>query len=109
MSPAWPAWFCNGGSDLGNQISPKVVIGAIIGVVAIVAAIFFMVGRGGGPGALEGQKPPGMPSDVSSEWQKRMGGANATGPGAGAPGPGGAPMMTGPGMTGPGAGIPEGK
>jgi len=72
---------------LKNEISPKMVVGAIVGVLVVVGAIFFFVARsGGGAGSLEGQKPPGMPSDVSAEWNKRMGGTNMTGPGAGQPG-----------------------
>jgi hypothetical protein len=92
MSPTRAQWICNGGSSVKSQISPVVVIGAIIGILAIVGVVFLLVGRGGGAGSLEGQKPPGMPSDVSAEWNKRMGGGNVTGPGAGAPG---APAMDG--------------
>lgn len=95
---------------MNAQISTKGMVGGIIGVLALVALIYYFVSKSGGAGSLEGQKPPGMPPGVASEFNSRMGGT-PTGPGApsmgnrppGAPG-GGAPgnmgTMTGPGSMG---------
>ena len=52
---------------------------AAIVIVLIVAVVGFFVYRGTSTTTAVGEKPPGMPSDVSAEFQKRMGSNNVTG------------------------------
>lgn len=67
-----------------KEISPKVMVGAAVALVAVIGVLFWVFNqRSGGAGTLEGQTPPGPPSDFT----QRMSGAR-TGPGAA---PGGAP------------------
>ena len=66
-------------------MNPVLAIIAIAAVV-LIAGIFIWRSGAGAPHA-NGEKPPGMPADVSKEFAQRMGGV--TGPGSStAPAPG---------------------
>jgi len=70
-----------------QEISPKMIIGIIAGLVILIGVGFWVVNqRSGGAGTLEGKAPPGPPADFA----QRMSGAR-TGPGGAAGVPGGAP------------------
>ena len=61
-----------------QKVSPA--IGAIVVTVVFAVAAFFVYRFATqGSVAASGEKPPGMPSNVASEFQKRMGTSSPTG------------------------------
>lgn len=82
-----------------SQVSPAVVVVAIVVVIAAVFGIYWFAT--GGPRGEQAVPPP-MPPNVQAEFAKRMGNSNVTGPrNAGGPGGGGMPPGASGGMTAP--------
>ncbi len=65
-----------------REVSPVLAIVIIVVVLLVIGGIYWF---GTGKRPLGGrEEPPGIPSDVQAEFQRRMGGMT---PGAGAPAP----------------------
>jgi hypothetical protein len=67
-----------------QSISPVTLILVVIAAIALIAGIFVIATNGTQANQKVNNGPGGMPPDVAAEFSKRMGGANSTGPGAGA-------------------------
>lgn len=67
-----------------QSISPVTLILVVIAAIALIAGIFVIATNGTQAKQKVNNGPGGMPADVAAEFSKRMGGANSTGPGAGA-------------------------
>lgn len=67
-----------------QSISPVTLILVVIAAIALIAGIFVIATNGTQTNQKVNNGPGGMPPDVAAEFSKRMGGANSTGPGAGA-------------------------
>jgi hypothetical protein len=67
-----------------QSVSPVTLILVVIAAIALIAGIFVIATNGTQANQKVNNGPGGMPPDVAAEFSKRMGGANSTGPGAGA-------------------------
>ncbi len=67
-----------------QSVSPVTLILVVIAAIALIAGIFVIATNGTQANQKVNNGPGGMPPDVAAEFSNRMGGANSTGPGAGA-------------------------
>ncbi|WP_395094455.1 hypothetical protein [Armatimonas sp.] len=82
-----------------QSLSPGIIVGAIVGLIAVVGVIFFFATRSPA-GINEGQASGGgIPPEIQKQIQQQMSGAGATAPATNGGRPAGAPG----GMMPPGA------
>lgn len=87
-----------------QSLSPAVIVGAVVGLLALVGIIFAIATRSPA-GSQEGKNVgTGIPPEISKQIGERMAGSGAgtTAPPAGRPMPGGGMMAPPPGASGMG-------